>query len=74
MIERFLQLADVRDGTLLDMVVMTGNGLEEWRRDGANTCNNGHSSIKAFVSVCIGLLHDEGKVGIHRPAADRRTC
>lgn len=68
MIERFLELADIKDGTLLDAAVMTEDGLEEWRYERANTCENSHSSTKLFTSVCVGMLWDEGVLSLDEKA------
>lgn len=68
--ERLLELSGVEDGSILDLAVMTQDGVSWWRRDDANTCNNGHSTIKVFVALCIGMLWDEKKVHLEDRAVD----
>ena len=69
LIERFLELADITDGTLLDAAIMTEDGIEEWRDERANTCENSHSCTKLFTSVCIGMLWDDGLLSLEEKFA-----
>lgn len=61
LIKRFLEIADIQDNTLMDLAIMTDEGLVEWKHPMANTCNNCHSSTKLFTSVCIQMLAEEGR-------------
>lgn len=66
---RLRELAQITDGSLLDLAVITPDGLESWKAETANTCNNGHSTIKLFVSICIGMLWDAGVLDLQEKAA-----
>ncbi len=67
--ERLRDKANVQDGSLLDVAVMTPDMLESWRLDTANTCNNGHSTTKLFTATAIGMLRDDGKLDLLESAA-----
>lgn len=67
--QRLLALSQITDGSLLDLAVITPEGLDAWKAETANTCNNGHSTIKLFVSVCIGMLWDAGILDLQEKAA-----
>ena len=66
---RLRELAQITDGSLLDLAVITPDGLDSWKAETANTCNNGHSTIKLFVSICIGMLWDAGVLDLQEKAA-----
>lgn len=69
-INDFLCAANVSDGSMLDIALMTSVGLEQKRMHIANTCNNGHSTTKLFTAVAAGLLWDEGKLDLTERIAD----
>ena len=66
---RLRELAQITDGSLLDLAVITPDGLDSWKAETANTCNNGQSTIKLFVSICIGMLWDAGVLDLQEKAA-----
>ncbi|NLO83637.1 MAG: beta-lactamase family protein [Clostridiales bacterium] len=62
--EKLRDMANVDDGSLLDVAVMTPNTLDGWKLDTANTCNNGHSTTKLFTAVAIDMLWDDGRLDL----------
>ena len=70
MIDRFLDIADVRDGSLLDAAILTDGGMESWRHPSANTCSNSHSAVKLFTAVCVAMLCEEGALSYRDRVVD----
>lgn len=56
--------------TLFDHAVMTKEGITELFTGKGNPLNNSYSVTKCFASAGIGLLWDEGKIGLDEPVTD----
>ncbi len=55
--------------TLFDHAVMTKDGIAELFTGKGNPLNNSYSVTKCFASAAIGLLWDEGRIGLDEPVA-----
>lgn len=62
--------ADEHQLTLFDHAVMTKDGISELFTGKGNPLNNSYSVTKCFASAAIGLLWDEGKIGLDEPVTD----
>ena len=62
--------ADQYQMTLFDHAVMTENGISELVTGKGNPLNNSYSVAKCYAAAAIGLLWDEGKIGLDEPILD----
>lgn len=62
--------ADQYQMTLFDHAVMTENGISELVTGKGNPLNNSYSVAKCYAATAIGLLWDEGKIGLDEPVLD----
>lgn len=62
--------AEKHELTLFDHAVMTEDGIEELFTGMGNPLNNSYSVTKCFAAAAIGLLWDEGNIGLDEPVAD----
>jgi len=56
--------------TLFDYAAMTKDGITEMVTGKGNPLNNSYSVAKCFAAAAIGLLWDEGKIGLDEPILD----
>lgn len=56
--------------TLFDHAVMTKAGLSELCTGLGNPANNSYSVTKCFAAAALGILWDEGKIGLDEPILD----
>lgn len=61
---------DQNQVTLFDYAVMTPEGITEWTTGKGNPLNNSYSVTKCYASAAIGLLWQEGKIGLDEPVLD----
>ena len=47
---------------MYDAAVITPDGVEYWKNDSCNSCNNSHSVTKFFFSCAVGILEGQGKL------------
>jgi len=62
--------ADQYQVILFDHAVMTNDGITELFTGKGNPLNNSYSVTKCFASAAIGLLWDEGKIGLDEPVTN----
>ena len=56
--------------TLFELSIMTEKGIFSVTPGNGNPCNNSYSVSKAFAATGIGLLWDEGKIGLDEKVLD----
>lgn len=61
---------DKHQVTLFDHAVMTKDGISELVTGKGNPLNNSYSVTKCYASAAIGLLWQEGKIGLDEPVVD----
>lgn len=66
----FRRYADEHQILLFDHAVMTAEGISELVTGRGNPANNSYSVTKCFASAAIGLLWDEGKIGLDEPVTE----
>ena len=64
------EYVDKHQVILFDHAVMTSNGITELFTGKGNPLNNSYSVTKCFASAAIGLLWDEGKIGLDEPVTE----
>lgn len=63
-IEKFIAMLPNDEHPLYDIGIVSDLGVEWWKNENANECNNSHSVSKAFFAAGIGILRDRGQLNL----------